>query len=94
MYHKSILLMNLTKHYDNGFMIFQEKEELHAPLATLNYHFYENSDGIENFIQKHANEIQCVIGTGREIAPGQSQLPGLADYADKVDTMDFLSKVN
>ena len=94
MYHKAILLMNLTKHYDNGFMIFQEKDELHAPLATLNYHYYDSINDIEQYIDKHKDSIQCVVSNMKEfnnvIQLGTSQQPNLWDYADNVNVVDFL----
>jgi hypothetical protein len=95
MYHKSILLMNLTKHYDNGFMIFQEKEELGAPLATLNYHYYEDEADILQFIAKNNDKLQCVVSISPSIKNavnfGESQQPRLWDYADNVNTLDFLT---
>lgn len=93
MYHKSILLMNLTKHYDNGFMLFQEKEDLHAPIATLNYHFYDSKAEIESYLEKHKDNIQCIVGKGEGYVPfGKAQMPEIWDYADGVDVMAFLTK--
>lgn len=94
MYHKSILLMNLTKHYDNGFMLFQEKEGLHAPIATLNYHYYNNVETANQYLVAHQEEIQCVVAH-KNIVPhglpfGEAQKPGLMDYADGVNTLEFL----
>ncbi len=94
MYHKAILLMNLTKHYDNGFMIFQEKEELHAPIATLNYHYYDTIEDVKNYITTHKDNIQCVASNILEIKNvvelGSTQKPSLWHYADNVNTIDFL----
>lgn len=94
MYHKSILLMNLTKHYDNGFMLFQEKDGLHAPIATLNYHFYDEISEAVQYIQQHQEELQCVVSHAKVIDNalpfGQAQMPELWDYADGVNTLEFL----
>lgn len=95
MYHKSILLMNLDKHYDNGFMLFQEKEELHAPVATLNYHFYDDIAEVKTYLDQRKDELQCVVsgiaGIEGAIPFGTSQQPSLNDYADKVDVLAFLN---
>jgi len=95
MYHKSILLMNLTKHYDNGFMIFQEKEQLGAPLATLNYHYYDNEAEIVNYIEKNSEQLQCIVSQHPAVKGalpfGTSQTPALWHYADNIDTLAFLS---
>lgn len=94
MYHKSILLMNLTKHYDNGFMLFQEKEGLHAPIATLNYHYYDSAEAARQYLETHQEEIQCVVAHKNIVAQGlpfgDAQNPGLLDYADGVNTLEFL----
>lgn len=94
MYHKSILLMNLTKHYDNGFMIFQEKADLVAPLGTLNYHFYKTAEEARQYLADNAENIQCVVSADNNIAGavpfGTSQQPSLWQYADNVNTLDFL----
>lgn len=95
MYHKSILLMNLTKHYDNGFMIFQEKEALGAPLATLNYHYYDNETEIVNYITENSEQLQCIVSQHPAVEGalpfGTSQAPALWHYADNIDTLAFLS---
>ncbi|MDP2175756.1 MAG: acyl-CoA reductase [Bacteroidota bacterium] len=97
MYHKSILLMNLTKHYDNGFMLFQEKEEPHAPIATLNYHYYNDIEDAKAYINQHEELWQCVVchkKINEEVIPfGKSQQPNLWDYADNVNVLDFLNTI-
>lgn len=94
MYHKSILLMNLSKHYDNGFMLFQEKDELHAPVATLNYHFYDNLSEAVAYIEQRKDELQCVVSDMPEMPSalpfGSTQSPGLLDYADNTNVLTFL----
>jgi hypothetical protein len=95
MYHKSILLMNLDKHYDNGFMLFQEKQEPHAPIATLNYHYYDHIDEVHSYLEQHKEQWQCVASDIKELTQaiglGQTQKPGLLDYADNINVLDFLS---
>jgi hypothetical protein len=97
MYHKSILLMNLDKHYDNGFMLFQEKRALHAPIATLNYHYYESESEVNNYLEHEQENIQCVVShlkLNTAIIPfGHSQMPALWDYADNINTLEFLKPI-
>jgi len=93
-YHKAILLMNLTKHYDNGFMLFQEKEDFNAPIATLNYHYYQDIKDVHNYINQHSEQWQCVTSNMDlnypSIKLGQTQTPTLSDYADNVNVLEFL----
>lgn len=93
-YHKAILLMNLTKHYDNGFMLFQEKEDFNAPIATLNYHYYKDMNDINEYINKNSEQWQCVVTNMNLNYPtvnlGQTQKPGLSDYSDNINVLEFL----
>lgn len=96
MYHKSILLMNLSKHYDNGFMLFQEKVEPHAPIATLNYHYYDKIDEALEYLDMYKDLWQCVVSISplvkNAIYPGSSQKPMLWEYSDNINTLEFLDK--
>jgi hypothetical protein len=92
-YHKAILLMNLTKHLDNNFLLIKEDENLASPLGVLNYQFYNNLTEVTDFVAKHADEIQCVVSKQampNSVPLGKAQQPELADYADGVDTVKFL----
>lgn len=88
-YHKSIYLLNQDKFLDNGFLLLMEKEPIASPMATLHYGFYENKDDLHSMLSAAVEEIQCLVGQGG-IAFGTSQQPELWDYADGVDTMQFL----
>lgn len=41
-YNQSVYLMNLQKHYDNGFLLLKEDEAPIAPTGVMFYQFYEN----------------------------------------------------
>jgi len=93
-YHKAILLMNLDKHLDNGFLVLQEKEmEIKPPLSILFYTFYsDKNEIIQEF--KDSDQIQCMVGKGEGLIPfGNAQKPALNDYADKVDVVDFILSI-
>ncbi len=95
-YHRALLLMNMDAHLDNGFMLFREDEKIYAPIGTVNYAFYEHLDDMKAFVAEHAEEIQCVVSEadlGNVIAPGETQNPALWDYADGVNTIEFLKGI-
>lgn len=92
-YNKAILLMESTKDLlENGFLLVKKDKELHSPLAVLFYDEYENQKEIDDFIAKHQEKIQCVVGK-KYIPFGQAQKPAIDDFADGVDTMEFLAKL-
>ena len=96
-YNKSIYLVNAAKHYDNGFLLLKEDQNLSSPLAVLYYERYKHIEEVETALKAAENNIQCVVtaanlnlNTG--IAGfGESQSPKLWDYADNVDTIAFLN---
>jgi hypothetical protein len=93
-YYKSIYLVNRVQHLDNGFLLVKEDTSYSSPPSVL---FFEHYDKMEELIRKLETDfdlIQCVVGqTGKisgEVPFGKAQQPELWDYADGVDTMDFL----
>lgn len=92
-YHKAIFLMNLTPHLDNNFLLFKQDEKIASPLGVLLFDYYESIEQVKDYINLHKDEIQCVVSEmllENAVAFGQSQYPALNDYADGVDTIQFL----
>lgn len=93
-YHKSIFLMNQTQHLDNGFILLKQDAAFAAPLSVLLFDFYENEDDLNTLISANKENIQCVVGKQTSYVPfGKSQQPQLWDYADGVDTLQFLKEL-
>jgi hypothetical protein len=97
-YNKSIFLVNQVAHLDNGFLLLKADEQLASPLAVVHFEYYENTTDLAAKLMAQSDEIQCVLsGTAlpgiQTLAFGQGQCPQLWDYADKVDTVDFLTKL-
>jgi hypothetical protein len=61
-------------------------------LAVLFYDEYESQKEVDDFIAKHQDKIQCVVGK-KYIPFGQAQKPAIDDFADGVDVMEFLGKI-
>lgn len=97
-YNKSIYLINGDKHYDNGFLLLKEDNGLASPLAVVYYEEYDNLDTLEQRINTEKDTIQCIVSSksiGANIRTwpfGESQSPGLSDYADGVNTLEFLAQ--
>ncbi|HEX3384705.1 MAG TPA: acyl-CoA reductase, partial [Mucilaginibacter sp.] len=98
-YNKSIYLVNRDKHLDNGFLLLKEDTSLTSPLAVLFFEYYDSIDAVQETLRQQSENIQCIVCidhlqvNNQVVAPGQSQQPALWDYADGVDTMDFLTKL-
>ncbi|WP_207536046.1 acyl-CoA reductase [Desertivirga arenae] len=98
-YNKSIYLVNRNDHLDNGFLLLKEDASMTSPLAVLFYQRYKNLDEVTKHINSVADEIQVVVSQKQlnlavpSVGFGKSQAPDLWDYADGVNTLDFLRKL-
>jgi len=98
-YNKSIYLVNGDEHLDNGFLLLKKDDRLTSPLAVLYYSNYVDIKDAERIINTESEKIQCVVSgaslevNNQVVTFGQSQQPKLWDYADRIDTMEFLSKL-
>ncbi len=95
-YNKSIYLVNGDKHLDNGFLLVKEDERLASPLAVLYFEYYNDLSSAQARLSALSENIQCIVTTApvtvnnQMVNFGGSQRPKLWDYADGVNTMEFL----
>lgn len=98
-YNKSIYLVNSDKHLDNGFLLLKEDERMASPLAVLFFQYYRDAQQVNEMLLTESENIQCIVSRmplnipNQVVNFGQSQHPALWDYADGIDTMDFLSNL-
>jgi hypothetical protein len=96
-YNKSIYLVNADKHYDNGFLLLKKDEDIASPLAVVFFQEYENLAEVEAYINTRQESIQCVTSIASLdiqtplFTLGGSQCPALDDYADGINTLQFLA---
>jgi hypothetical protein len=94
-YNKSIYLINAVPHLDNGYLLLTPNDGLVSPISVVYYQTYTSLDEARNWLVERANRIQVVASAQgwypNSVAFGETQKPGLSDYADGVDTMAFLS---
>jgi hypothetical protein len=93
-YNKAVYLMQEQELLENGFMMFKKDEGLNSPIACVHYSTYKNFKELKQRLNKQEEHIQCVVSRSLEnsLSFGQTQYPRLGDYADHVDTVDFLLK--
>ena len=87
-YHKALWLMEAVDLLENGFVLFKE-DPVVSPVGALHYQRYDDISEVEARLEEGVGDIQCRVGQGG-LPFGAAQKPGLADYADGVDTMAFL----
>lgn len=88
-YHRSLYLLESLPFLDNNFLILRESAELHSPISVLYFQEYASVQDMEAYLKAHRAELQCVVGKNY-IPLGCSQKPVISEFADGVDTLDFL----
>ncbi len=93
-YNKAIYLVNSRSHYDTGNVLLVEDVAYASPVSVINYEYYSSIDDLNRKLIFEKKSIQCIV-TGSDkinnsISFGQSQQPQLWDYADGIDTVEFL----
>ena len=94
-YNKSILLVNAVHHYDTGFLLLTRNNALVSPISVLHYTEYASEVALVDQLTDVAAQTQCVVSAAGRFAGsvpfGRAQEPSVADFADGVDTMEFMA---
>ncbi len=92
-YQRAVMLMNRVPHQFHDAILLKEDPSPASPIAVLHYEYYGDDQQLASILHRDAGRIQCVVGkTG--IPFGTAHEPALTDYADGVDTMQFLSDLS
>ncbi|MEO8515683.1 MAG: acyl-CoA reductase, partial [Flavobacterium sp.] len=96
-YNKAVFLMSLYKLLDNGFLTIKEDSSYASPISSVFYEFYDDIEIVKNRLKNDSEQIQCIASNDlveNSIAFGETQKPNLWDYADNVDTIQFLTQLH
>ena len=95
-YNKAVYLMSEFKMLDNGFLILKEDASFGSPIATLFYETYSSKESLKASLEANEENLQCIVAEDllpSEIEFGKTQFPELWDYADSIDTLEFLQNL-
>jgi len=90
-YNLALHILNGKFYMANESIILLENPPIFSPISQLNYEFYTDKNTVEESLRS-MEDLQCTVGHGH-IPFGQAQLPSLTDYADGIDTINFLIKL-
>ena len=94
-YQKTVHLINRIPFLDQGICIFKEHDSFASPVSVVHYTYYSSLD--EVWEQLRSDEVQCVATQLRAplstVALGETQYPSLSQYANGIDTMNFLLSI-
>jgi hypothetical protein len=97
-YNYAIYLINSIPHINLGQLILKEDEAIPSRIGSLHYSYYADRVLLTEMLDRKREEIQCVLSLTplegwEHVAFGESQKPHLHQYADGVDTMEFLTSL-
>ncbi len=94
-YNTALYLLNKEEFLQSDYLILKESGDLISRIGTLHYSYYADMKTLEEWLNTHRVEIQCIVSqkqiSGFNTTPfGETQCPDITDYADGVDTLQFL----
>jgi hypothetical protein len=93
-YNRVIYLMNKVNFKENGFMILKEDINLASPISVVYYEYYTDITTLSQRLRFENENIQCIVSNDalfeKSVHFGKSQEPELYEYADNIDTINFL----
>jgi hypothetical protein len=92
-YNKAVFLMSNFKLLDNGFLTIKEDTSHASPISSVFYEYYTSIDQLKNRLDTEKDQLQCIVSLIEipgAIPFGTTQKPALSDYADQIDTIQFL----
>ena len=90
-YHLALHILNGKFYMSNESIILFENPSIFSPISQLNYEFYTDKNVVAKSLTS-LDDLQCAVG--HDYIPfGEAQVPFLTDYADGIDTMNFLTKL-
>lgn len=90
-YNLALHILNGKFYMANESIILLESPSIFSPISQLNYEFYTDKSRVEESLRS-MEDLQCAVGHDH-IPFGRAQLPSLTDYADGIDTINFLTNL-
>ena len=95
-YNYALYLLNKDNLFWNGCLCVKEDTSLHSRIASLHFEYYKDEDHLGELLESQKENIQCIVSLKPiDAYPcfkfGDAQQPYLNNYADGVDTMQFLT---
>ena len=99
-YNLAISLINKDKIYQNDIIFLKEDISYLSRIASVHFEEYNNKDELITRLNNDNELIQVVASKNgnemnfeREVPFGMTQSPTLSEYADGVDTLEFLLSI-
>jgi len=90
-YNLAIHILNRKFYMTNESIILLEDKSLFSPVSQLNYEYFTDKNAVINTL-KPSIDVQCIVGHNFTHF-GQAQYPSISDFADGIDTLNFLTSL-
>lgn len=98
-YQLALLLLNKIEYMSSDSLLLVASDSLYSPISVLHYEYYDSITDVEKKLE-NSDELQCIVSQSpltsniqNQFSLGQAQSPRLTDYADGVNTLDFLASL-
>ncbi|MFM7016166.1 MAG: acyl-CoA reductase [Bacteroidota bacterium] len=88
-YHRALFLLDGIPFLTNNYLIVRENEAYATPVSVINYEYYNDLSELESKLAAEKDLIQCRVGVNG-LPLGAAQQPNILDFADGVDTIQWL----
>jgi len=89
-YQKALCTMSSTGFIDGGFFIMVKSGSVPPPFGVINIQEYDGLEEVSSFFKEYLDKLQCVVNYKEGVSFGNAQNPAIDQYADGVNTLDFL----
>ena len=91
-YQLALYILNNQYYMSNDSVLLIEHDSIFSAVSVLHYSYYSDHFALISELQNNPN-IQTIVGHG--FTPfGAAQHPGISDFADGIDTIDFLNSLS
>ena len=91
-YNLAVHILNNQFYMSNASILLVEDKSPFSPISQLHYEYYNDIEELQRQLQQDES-LQCIVSR-QHIPFGEAQQPRVCDYADGIDTMQFLRNLN
>lgn len=90
-YHLALYLLNKVPYLSDDSVLLVENALPFSAVSVLHYQYYTDASKLRAEL-RNSTDIQCIVSK-LDVPFGSAQKPFIGDYADGVDTMEFLCSI-
>ena len=85
----ALYILNNQYYMSNESILVVENTSIFSAISVLHFEYYTNVDSVKKELVSNS-DIQAIVGNGF-VPFGKAQTPSITDFADGVNTIEFLN---